>query len=156
MEITPIGGTIEAGSPAVEISIDGGAPASVPMSGSGSSWTATLPAFDCDQEISIAFTARLQGGGEYRDPPVGGYDIDVITDLVIAFEDDMESGTNGWTTSNDGATSGAWELVDPIATTSAGLQYAPGDAASGTFCWVTQNGLPGAVSYTHLTLPTKA
>ena len=143
VDITAIGGTVQNGSPALEVTIDGGTPASVPMSGSGSSWIATLPAVECGEDVSIAFTASLQGGGEYRDPPVGGYEIDVITDLIVAFEDDMESGTNGWTTSNAGASAGAWELADPIATTSAGLQYAPGDAASGTFCWVTQNGLPG-------------
>ena len=143
VDITPIGGSIQAGSPAAEVTINGGSPSSIPMSGSGTNWIATLPGFDCDQDVELVFTARLQGGGEYRDPPVGSYDINIVSDLVIAFEDDMESGAGGWTTTNDGATAGAWEIADPIATTSAGLQYAPGDAASGTFCWITQNGLPG-------------
>ena len=143
VDLTVIGGTLDPSSPALEVSIDNEGPISYPMSGSGSNWTATLPSVDCGQTMSVAFTANLQGGGQYRYPSVGELDIDVITNLVIAFEDDMESGAGGWTTSNDGASAGAWELADPIATTSAGLQYAPGDAASGTFCWVTQNGLPG-------------
>ena len=143
VDITAFGAALDSGSPAVNVVVDGGSPLSIAMSGSGSSWTASLPAFDCGEEVEFFFSAELQGGAEYRDPSIGGYDLTISTGLVVAFEDDMESGVNGWTTTNDGATAGAWEIADPIATTSAGQQYAPGDASSGTFCWVTENGPSG-------------
>ncbi len=142
VDLTAIGGTIDRKSPRLEVTIDGST-SSIPMTGSGSSWTGRLPALDCGNEVSYAFSAGLQGGGVYRDPPVGNYDLDVVTGVVVAFQDDMESGTNGWTATNEGATSGDWQLADPVGTSSAGLQYAPDEAASGTFCWVTQNGAPG-------------
>ncbi|MEE2972373.1 MAG: FG-GAP-like repeat-containing protein [Planctomycetota bacterium] len=143
VDITSFGGTLDASSPRIEVTIDGGLPTEYPMSGSGTGWTATLPGFECGQEVEFAFAARLQGGGVYRDPPVGGYELSIASDIVVAFEDDMESGDNGWTTTNDGATAGAWERADPIPTTSSGQQYAPGEASDGQICWVTQNGAPG-------------
>jgi len=143
VSITPIGGTLDASSPTLVVSIDNEGPISYPMSGSGSNWTATLPAFDCGQDISYHLSARLQGGAEYRDPPVGDHDLEIASDYVVAFSDDMDASDGDWTTEGTGATAGFWERAIPIATTSAGAQYAPGEAASGSYCWVTQNGLPG-------------
>ena len=74
------------------------------------------------------------------------YSVDVQTDVVILFEDDMESGTNGWTTEADASTTaGFWELAVPVGTVNAGIEFAPSTDAStdGTRCWVTQNGAPG-------------
>ena len=143
VSITAIGGTLDASSPTLIVSIDNEGPVSYPMSGAGSNWTATLPAFDCGQNVAFHVSARLQGGAEYRDPPVGDHTLDVASDFIVAFADDMEAGNGGWTTENLGATAGAWERAIPIATTSAGAQYAPGETTSGSYCWVTQNGLPG-------------
>ena len=142
--LEPSNGVLDETSPTLHYTIDDGPTVSIPMQGSGSNWVAPLPGFDCGDDVGIAFTARLLDGSEYRDPPLGEHAVEIISDLVVIFEDDMEAGTNGWTTNAEGTgTTGAWELADPIATIAAGLQYAPGEAASGTFCWVTQNGLVG-------------
>lgn len=140
--ITTVGGELDASSPALVVTIDNEGPVSYPMN-AWADWTATLPAVDCGQTVEFHVVARLQSGAEFRDPPVGEYSAIVSTGTTVAFDDDMESGAGGWTTENLGANFGAWELATPIATTSAGVQYAPGEAASGSYCWVTQNGLPG-------------
>ena len=143
VNLTTLGGVLDETSPALVVEVDNEGPVSYALSGSGANRTATLPAFDCGDEIEYHFTAELVGGAQYRDPPTGTYRIDVATDLAVVFDDDMEGGDNGWTTDASGVTAGFWERADPIATTNGGEQYAPGEAASGDFCWVSQNGAPG-------------
>lgn len=143
VSLSAFGGTINERTPAMEVMVNGAPAITIPMNGSGDSWTATLPAFACDDDVRFIFTADMLGGGEFRDPALGEYSAMVSSGIAIAFEDDMESGTGGWTTTNDGATAGAWEIADPVATTAAGQQFAPGESSDGDFCWVTQNGSPG-------------
>ena len=138
-----IGGSLDEASPTLMVDVDNEGPISYPLSGSGSNRTATLPQFDCEDDVEFYITAALTTGGVYRDPPVGSYSLDVLTNLATVFDDDMEGGTGGWTTEATDVTAGFWELAEPVATASAGEQYAPGEAASGSLCWVSQNGLPG-------------
>ncbi len=61
-----------------------------------------------------------------------------VKDLLLALED-FEAGANGWAQggTND-ATTGLWELGDPV-----GTAAQPDDCASGTSCWATGLSGPG-------------
>jgi hypothetical protein len=73
----------------------------------------------------------------------------LIGDEITRDTDDFESGNNGWTVQTDASVSaGAWELANPNGTTSGGTPCAPGVAASGQMCWVTQNGALGGAAGT--------
>ena len=149
VNITPAGGTVESGSALLWTSVDDGSFSSSPLSGGPDDYVATLPALDCDQSLHWYVSADLAGGATYRDPASGSYSVVIGSNLVTVFSDDMESGTNGWTTAADGSvTVGAWELVDPIGTTSSGLPYAPSDdnSSSGSMCWVTAQGANGGAA----------
>jgi hypothetical protein len=142
--IQPVGGTTESGSELLWTSINNAPYTSSPLSEGGTAYVATLPAMECGQSLSWYISADLLGGSTYRDPLSGGYAVLVADGFAVTFEDDMESGTNGWTTSGS-ATAGDWELADPNGTTSSGQPIAPSDdyTDGGTMCWVTQNGVPG-------------
>lgn len=145
-QIDAIGSEFESGSASLWASIDGGDFTERPATGKGGTFMTTLPAVDCGQTLEYYFTARNLAGTTFRNPTSGVYSVDVQTDVVILFEDDMESGTNGWTTEADASTTaGFWELAVPVGTVNAGIEFAPSTDAStdGTRCWVTQNGAPG-------------
>lgn len=145
--ITPVGGTIDSGSELLWTSINDGTFTSTPLANGGANYVATLPALECDQTLSWYVSADLSTGGTYRDPLSGGHSAIVVSGFDVAFADDMESGTNGWTTSGS-ATAGEWELAEPIGTSSSGLPYAPNIdyTDGGSMCWVTQNGSAGGTA----------
>ena len=147
VEITPIGGDIVAGSALLWSSVNGGSFTSSPLTGGSGNYVASINAPGCGDSFEFYFSADLSpSGSTFRDPPQGIYTATVADGFEIVFNDDMESGTNGWTTGTDASvTFGNWELVDPLGTSSAGLPYAPDSDASGkgTMCWVTGQGQAG-------------
>ena len=147
--LTPIGGTIEAGSALLWSSIDGGPFSSTSLDGTGPNFVASLPSLECDQSLNWYVSADLESGATYRDP-IGSSNLTLVaTGFEVAFTDDMENGAGDWTTEVDpSVTNGQWELVEPIGTTTGGIIYAPLEDASdaGTFCWVTAQGEVGGTA----------
>ena len=143
VDLVPVGGVLDATSPVLVVDVDNEGPIAYALAGVGASRVATLPAFDCGQVVEYYVSARLESGTERRDPPTGAHLLEIVSGTATVFEDDMENGDGGWTTEASGVTAGFWERATPIATTSSGEQYAPGEAASGDVCWVSQNGAAG-------------
>ena len=123
---------------------DGGATSwiAIPMNRSGTTWSATLPAAECDEvpEFYVTYTGA-QSGTAFM--PTGGaaspYGFSVGVFELIA-SDDFNS-DNGWTVSA-GASVGNWERAIP-STDSISVEdcLAPGADADGSgFCFVTENG----------------
>jgi hypothetical protein len=149
VELSPIGGSIDPAGTNLFTSIDGAPFTSRPLQNvSGNIWEATLPALGCDSIGRFYFTSILDSGERYNDPPTAptnSFQYQASSGFEITNQD-FESGAGGFTTAADASTTaGFWERVDPVATNSSGLQMAPENdaSASGTLCWVTQNGFPG-------------
>ncbi|MCC6970901.1 MAG: hypothetical protein IT434_11850 [Phycisphaerales bacterium] len=110
----------------------------------GSLYSATLPAAGCGAQVQFYIEAMTTSGKTVRlpaDAPAAFYSTPAA-ELTLTLDDPCEV-NNGWslTTAGDNATTGRWELADPIATAAQ-----PGDdhSASGTKCFVT-DGRGGAV-----------
>jgi hypothetical protein len=149
VELSPIGGSIDPAGTIIWTSIDGSSFSSSPLQNvSGDIWEANLPAIDCGSNGRFYFSSILDSGERYNDPPTAPSS-SFLYQASSGFEitsQDFESGTGGFTSAADASvTAGFWELADPVATDSSGLQMAPEDdaSASGTLCWITQNGIPG-------------
>ncbi|MEE2895387.1 MAG: hypothetical protein VX726_06540 [Planctomycetota bacterium] len=121
--------------------VDGGSFTSVAMQGSGNSYTATLPAAECESIVDFYVTAQADGGSTFSSPanaPGTAYSALSATDLIVAYENDFELSSIGWDVVNDaGLTAGAWERANPSGTRTRG-EADP--AFDGSFCFVTENG----------------
>ena len=129
---------------------------------------AELPAVACTTSVQFWVTAELNTGQMLSDPaqaPSFTYSALATTGIEVALRDELEGDTSGWTVIDDAElTSGSWQVVQPIGTSTAGLQIAPdADATTeGVMAFVTQNGLPGGSATisdvdggpTHLLSPT--
>ena len=150
VEINPIGGDIVTDSAILWSSTNGAPFSSTALAGGSGSYMAMLNAPDCGDDFEFFITADLSAGGAtFRDPPTGNYNPIIADGFAEVFADSMESGANGWTTESDASvTFGNWELVDPVGTSSSGLQYAPESDASakGSQCWVTGQGAGGGTA----------
>ncbi len=149
------GGSIAAGTAAIVTSIDHGPWTSVPMTAtSPTTFTATLPAVNCGQELRYYITAQYAGGGYYNDPPTAPttfHLVPVQTSEYIAYSDSIEGGTAGWTTATDASVSfGGWVAAAPVGAVNGATQTSPAtDAtAKGTICWITGLGVAGGVGST--------
>lgn len=109
---------------------------SVPFIGANT-FRATFPPIACDTNVSYYFEFDLVGGGEAISPFEG--DANPFTAQALSLQtlslDPVETGA-GWVVGHpsDTATTGIWELVDPI-----GTAAAPEDdnTPGGTHCFVT-------------------
>lgn len=110
-------------------------------------WKASFPGLACPSVVSFNVEFTLASGTVVRDPPASMYSASVAFGETTAFNDAMESGTNGWTVgaTGDNATSGLWERVDPVGTTA---QPENDNSAVGTFAWITGQGLVGGAAGT--------
>ena len=108
--------------------------------GDGGNFTARIPAVECEADVDFYFTAS-SGGNQVTSPsgaPASSYGAIGATDLILAYENDFEANSLGWSVSNDpGLTAGAWERGNPSGTDTRGE---PEAARDGLICFVTQNG----------------
>ncbi len=149
------GGTVVAGSAKINWQVNGGAWMNSQLVSTGANtWQASLPPFDCGQQVRYYLSGQLSNlGGTISDPsnaPTGAFTLGVQTSTSDAFYDDIEGSTAGWTVSNEGAlTTGAWQVAVPIGATN-GTQGASAPSADasvvGTKAWVTQNGASGGTA----------
>ena len=109
--------------------------------GSPNSYTATLPAADCESIVDFYVYASATGGGVFYSPsgaPGAFFSAIGATDQILAYDNDFETQGLGWSVTNDATlTAGAWERANPSGTRTRG-EADP--AYSGDFCWVTENG----------------
>ncbi|MCL4222093.1 MAG: hypothetical protein KJZ65_12075 [Phycisphaerales bacterium] len=99
---------------------------------------ASLPAASCGTEIDYYITAGSTDGRTVSLPADGAsapFSAEAL-DLTVAFNDNMETGVNGWSAgvAGDTATTGQWQLADPQGTAA---QPENDHSNPGTMCWVT-------------------
>ncbi len=110
----------------------------------GSLYSATLPAASCGSSVDFYIEASTTSGRTVRLPSnaPAAYYSSPAAGLTVTLDDPCEV-INGWSlaSAGDNATTGKWELADPVATAAQ-----PGDdhTPSGTKCYVT-DGRGGAV-----------
>lgn len=119
-----------------------GAFTSIPMSGVGTLYSASLPASPCGTELQWWFEAV--GATRSAVLPAGAPATvfsALVQDTEVLFDDDMQNDL-GWTVgaTDDSATSGIWTRVDPVGTTA---QPEDDHSPTGTRCWVTGQGVFG-------------
>ena len=152
LRITEVGGSMDPDSAKLMYSIDGGGFVEQPLQqNSVTSWSAELPALDCGQELRYYLRASIDGA-EYTEPPNAPATSYVLVPSTGAVEstNSFEDDDGGFTsTATPTTTAGFWERTSPNGTFISGLLSAPGEAASGTQCWVTENGMPGASAGTN-------
>ncbi len=116
VQVTAIGESIVANSPELHYSYDGGPFQTVPMQSLGGDlYRATLPAALCTDTPEFYFSAEGSTSGVVNNPPdapTSFYSAGVGTKTVL-FTDNFETDT-GWTTTNQGATSGDWDRGVPV------------------------------------------
>jgi hypothetical protein len=119
---------------------------SVALTQAGEIWSGQLPGFACGNQPRYYFEIAGVTSGLVKLPAGGAsapytFDIGGRQDL---FSDTLQT-NQGWSVTNTPivagtATTGAWELADPEATSANSLVVQPGDdrtSGSGTLCWVT-------------------
>ena len=126
-------------------SIDGAPFAGAPITESSPGvFDVELPVLDCGQEVEWYITASDTSGNPYALPsnaPVEPFRTIAFTDTQISFDDDFEADLL-WMVgaATDTASTGIWELVDPVGTAA---QPEDDDSDDGTVCYITGNGTPG-------------
>lgn len=144
VSITAINDSIVGGSALLHYRFDGAAFQTLPLQlVGGSEYSVTLPGADCGQLPEFYFSATGAAAGVAtlpRSAPTSVYSAD-IGDGAVAFADDFETAL-GWTVgaTDDNATTGVWERVDPIGTAA---QPEDDQSANGTMCFVTGQGSVG-------------
>jgi hypothetical protein len=151
VNISPAGGTVAPGTPAIHVSVNGGAFSSTSMTPLGGQlYEAVIPPGDCADTYKYYFSAQLSGGGPvFNDPPTApgsAYSTIAAAGTELLFTDSVEGDVSGWAISSSGLTAGEWEQAVPNVTTFNGQVAAPGSDATpnpGTMAFVTENGAPG-------------
>ncbi len=154
VQIEPTGGTVAPGTPAIHVSLNGGAFSDAPLTALGGAlYQAEVPAGTCTDSFRFYISAQLAGGLTFYDPPVapgGTYSAVAAAGTQQLYFDDFEGDVPGWTvTSDPSLTSGEWEVAVPNGTiTSTNEVAAPGSDASspGDRAFVTQNCPPGGAA----------
>ncbi|MCA8948694.1 MAG: VCBS repeat-containing protein [Planctomycetes bacterium] len=154
---TGIGGVQPmAGTGVLHYSINGAPFQSSPMRDEGpGQFSVKLPRLlTCGDKLRYYLAVDDTLSNTYLDPPTGPadfYESVGATGEATAFEDNFEGAPNGWIVVNDPSlTAGAWEIADPNVTVNLGQVAAPFDDAEGasaSFCFVTENGPPGAQAF---------
>lgn len=133
---------LNTGTPTLFASIEGGAFSAFPMSNTGSSWTANLPAAAGGERIDYYVQANDLGGTAWRDPinaPATFHTTYASDGLTQVFFDDFTT-SQGWSATGNAST-GQWERVNPNSTGAAPEDDDPN--GTDTFCYVTDNGSVG-------------
>ncbi len=150
VQLTPLNSTIDPGTPALHVSVDGGPFSATPLDPLGGDlYQLTLPAVGCAARIDFYVSAEITSGQTFVDPPGAPtvtYAAISAAGTELLFSDHIEGDVSGWTVVNaPSLTSGQWEQADPNATNLAGQVASPGDDATpdGTMAFVTENGPPG-------------
>ncbi|TDJ79666.1 MAG: hypothetical protein E2O39_00605 [Planctomycetota bacterium] len=106
-----------------------------------------MPPLPCGALVGYYFSAQSTNGFTWTDPPASTtrserHYATAAMQKPVVFADDFEIDL-GWTSEAvDMEHHGFWQRAEPIGTPLApGRDYTPG---SGTMCWVTDNGVPGA------------
>lgn len=147
VDLAPEGDTIVAGTETLHVSVKGGVFVPTPLvHNGGTSYTATLPAGQCTDQIEYYFTAQVTAGLTFADPsaaPGTVYKSIAAAGTNRLFEDHFETDVSGWTIVNDPSlTGGGWEQAVPIGTFFVGELAAPNEdvtPANGTKAFVTEN-----------------
>ncbi|MHC5028371.1 MAG: FG-GAP-like repeat-containing protein, partial [Planctomycetota bacterium] len=145
------GGAPAEGTGKVHVSVDGGAFVESAMAVIGANqYRATLPSVACSSSIEYYFTAEMQGGSEFADPPSApgsSYGVVSAEGTVIALTDNFEGDVSSWTVVDSQVSTGTWEAVDPNGTFNNADPSAPeNDATQGSgnvVAFVTENGVAG-------------
>ena len=139
------GGIIDQPTVMLHTSADGGAFVQTPMtSAGGANYEGVLDGNSATSTIAWFVTASLTNG---ISESIATTTLPVADSLSLDLNDFESGAAGGWTVVSDAAvTAGAWELADPIGTTSAGVTSQPENAASGSLCWITQNGVIGGAA----------
>ena len=124
--------------------VDGGTFTSATIAyNGGSSYTATFPGLPCTSNVDYFFQVQGDDSQFYQDPRNGNYSVQAFDSITVVRDDDFETAA-GWTVGDtgDGATTGVWNRMDPVAT-----DAQPGDDVSddGTLCWVTDGRSDGNI-----------
>ncbi|MDP7031256.1 MAG: FlgD immunoglobulin-like domain containing protein [Gemmatimonadota bacterium] len=135
--ITSSSSTVDPLSLRVSYSLNGAPLVEVPMTATGNpdEYSAPLPTMGGTAEVEYFIYAADMAGNERTDPSTAPSTMHAFD--VVHLYDDLESGSGGWTVglASDGATTGQWELADPI-----GTQAQPEDdstPAPGTMAFIT-------------------
>ncbi len=141
------GGILDQGTILLHTSADGAAFVQTPMSSVGGfNYEGTLDGNTATSTIAWFVTASLTNGINETSSTTTLPVADTLSQDLNDFETGLPG---GWTVVSDPSVSaGAWELVDPIGTTSGGVASQPENAASGTLCWITGNGPIGGAAGT--------
>ncbi|MEM7167472.1 MAG: S8 family serine peptidase [Planctomycetota bacterium] len=136
--------TIVAGSEMLHYRFDGGAFLTAPLAPvGGDEFTATIPGTNCATTPELYFSATGTASGTATLPRSAPTDVFTtsVGELITTFADDFEL-DQGWTVgaTDDTATTGLWERVDPNGT---GAQPEDDHTAAGIRCFVTGQGSPG-------------
>jgi len=146
LRITEVGQTLVPGSAKLYYRFDESAPfEQITLTDLGEGlFQAAVPGAACGQTPQFAFGATGNGGSTVYEPadfPAETFSYG-IGQVTVVLDDDFET-DHGWTATYvpDGSpVTGFWERVEPIGTTAAPSSDFSG---AGTYCYVTQNGLPG-------------
>ena len=125
---------------------DGSGLQSVPMPNvGGASHQAAFPPLACGSQVKYFISAETTDGLTWFDPPQApaSFHTAIVAQApttVVAHDMEFEF---GWSAGDvgDNASSGTWVRVDPNGT---GIQPEDDFSPSGTLCWVTGQGAPGA------------
>lgn len=112
----------------------------LPLSASGETFTATIPAQPCGSTVELFFTAQTTDGLTATFPAAGADEpLSVaVADLSVILEDDFESDL-GWIVGapDDNATAGIWERANPNGSSVGSTPVQPTDALFGDLCYIT-------------------
>ncbi len=118
--------------------LDGGAYQELALTATANpdEFSATFPALSVGAQVEY-YIEGADLSGNMRTNPLGAPYIQTYTFDVAVLLDELEDGGVGWTAGlgGDTATSGIWELVDPIGTTAQPEDDATADP--GTMCFIT-------------------
>lgn len=114
---------------------------SIPLSDQGAGiYAAALPGVSCDETPEFYFEIEGDLSGLITLPPDGPATpfSAIVGTVETAFEDDFSTDL-GWVVGapGDNATSGIWERVNPVGTTTGGQQVQPNGPLFGSACYVT-------------------
>ena len=138
---------VPSGPPTLHFRGSSGVFQAIPMVSSGvDTWSADLPPSACGTTPAYYYSLDEPHCGPVYMPlgaPGNFYTADVGT-LTTVLTDDLEV-ASGWTVGHvlDDATSGIWELVDPVGTIA---QPEDDHTPLGVQCWVTGQGVPGGAA----------